>query len=818
MDIIDKIFGNYSERQVKKIIPIAEKIMSLDEEYGKLTDEELKNKTIEFKEKISQGKTLDDILIDAFATVREASWRILKMKHYKEQLIGGIVLHQGRIAEMKTGEGKTLVATLPAYLNALEGKGVHVITVNDYLAERDKEEMGQVYEFLGLTTGVVLNQMQAPERRAAYNSDITYGTNSEYGFDYLRDNMVVRKEEKVQRPLNFAIVDEVDSIFVDEARTPLIISGEGKESTEFYKIADHFAKTLILEEDYTIDEKTKAVILSEQGVEKAEIYYGVENFADDVNLSLQHHTVQALKANYGMKNSVDYIVRDGEILIVDSFTGRVMDGRRFSDGLHQAIEAKEEVDIKEENQTLATITYQNYFKIYNKISGMTGTAQTEEEEFREVYGLDVVVIPTHKPIKRIDRDDLMYKTEMDKFKAIVNDIVETHKKGQPTLVGTTSIEKSELISFMLKRRGVPHQVLNAKHHKKEAEIVSHAGEVGAVTIATNMAGRGTDIKLTKEAEERGGLKVIGTERHESRRIDNQLRGRSGRQGDVGESIFYISLEDEIIKRFAPERLENVMSKVKIEEEGPIQIKKVTDLIKHAQKNVEANNFETRKNVLKYDDVMNKQRIIVYKQRNEVLDKEDISKNILYMIKEVMYKETEIHLTEDKNKKLSEKDLENLIKYMEGTFFQVNTFKIEDFKNMTKAEVQETIYKAACEVYSEKEEILKDNLRIMERSILLKVVDYRWIDHLENMENLKQYINLQSYNQKDPSQMYQLMSSDMFDEMIYNIKLDTIKYVLKIEIKLFKTANPESKEENLEEIKIDSSKDQLSKDEVESKEI
>src|SRR3712207_2065216 len=578
MGLFEKIFGTYSQRELKKIAPIINRIESYEKEFEKLTDEQLKNKTEEFKEMIRSGKTLDDILPEAFAVAREASWRVLGMKHFREQLIGGIVLHQGRIAEMKTGEGKTLVATLPAYLNALSGEGVHVITVNDYLAKRDRDQMAQLYEFLGLTTGVIIHDLDNEQRREAYNCDITYGTNNEFGFDYLRDNMVVYKEERVQRNLNFCIVDEVDSILIDEARTPLIISGEGDNSTDFYKVADFFAKTL-KEDDYTVDEKTKSVILTEKGIEKAEKFFHLDNYGDADNMQIQHHVVQALKANYNMKRDKDYMVKDNEVIIVDEFTGRLMEGRRYSDGLHQAIEAKENVKIQKESKTLATITFQNYFRMYTKLSGMTGTAQTEESEFREIYGLDVIVIPTHRPIARIDAPDVVYKSEKAKFKAIVNEIAETYKKKQPVLVGTVSIEKSELLSDMLKRKGVPHQVLNAKYHEKEAEIISHAGEKGMVTIATNMAGRGTDIKLGEGVEEVGGLKVIGTERHESRRIDNQLRGRSGRQGDPGYSRFYVSLEDDLMRIFASERLQGVVERLGLTDEDAIESRLVTNAIR-----------------------------------------------------------------------------------------------------------------------------------------------------------------------------------------------------------------------------------------------
>ncbi len=593
MGLFDKIFGSYSDREVKRITPIVDKIDSLGPEMEKLSDEELKQKTFEFKDRYAKGESLDDMLPEAFAVCREASTRVLGMKHYREQLIGGTVLHQGRIAEMKTGEGKTLVATLPVYLNAIAGKGVHVITVNDYLATRDKEWMGQLYEFLGLTTGVIVHGLTNDQRREAYNADITYGTNNEFGFDYLRDNMVIYKEERVQRPLHYCIVDEVDSILIDEARTPLIISGAGSKSTDLYKIADFFVKKL-REEDYTIDEKAHAAMLTDKGVAEAEKAFGIENYADANNMELQHHITQALKANYVMKRDKDYMVKDDEIAIVDEFTGRLMEGRRYSDGLHQAIEAKEGVKVQRESKTLATITFQNYFRMYTKLAGMTGTALTEETEFREIYGLDVVVIPTHRPVQREDHSDLVFKTAKGKYDAIVEEIIETHKTGQPVLVGTTSIEKSEYLSSLLKKKGVPHKVLNARYHEQEAEIVSHAGELGNITIATNMAGRGTDIKLGEGVLEVGGLKIIGTERHESRRIDNQLRGRSGRQGDKGHSRFYISLEDDLMRIFGSEKLQSVVDRLGLEETEAIESKMVTKSIENAQKKVEGNNFDIRK--------------------------------------------------------------------------------------------------------------------------------------------------------------------------------------------------------------------------------
>ena len=627
MGFLEKLFGTYSEREVKKLHINADKIEALDESMQKLTDEELKAKTIEFKDRIQKGESLDSILPEAFAVCREASSRVLGMKHFRVQLLGGMVLHQGRIAEMKTGEGKTLVATLPAYLNGLTGKGVHVITVNDYLAKTQMEEMGVLYNFLGLSTGCIIHGITPEQRRAAYACDITYGTNNEFGFDYLRDNMVIHMQERVQRELNFCIVDEVDSILIDEARTPLNISGMGDKSTKFYNVADNFVKTLLNEKDFTIDEKANAVLLTEDGIHKAEKYFGIENYADSNNLELQHYVTQALKANYTMRADKDYMVKDNEIMIIDEFTGRLMEGRRYSDGLHQAIEAKEGVRIQRESKTLATITFQNYFRMYSKLSGMTGTALTEENEFREIYNLDVIVIPTNRPVQRIDRSDMVYKNTSGKYQAIIEEIVKSHEKGQPVLVGTASVDRSEFISSLLKKRGIKHQVLNAKYHEQEAEIISHAGELGMVTIATNMAGRGTDIKLGEGVIEAGGLKVIGTERHESRRIDNQLRGRSGRQGDAGESIFFISLEDDLMRIFGSERIQGVIEKLGLEDTEAIESKMVTKAIENAQKKVEGNNFDIRKNLLGYDDVMNLQREVIYRQRTEVLEGKNLKEQI-----------------------------------------------------------------------------------------------------------------------------------------------------------------------------------------------
>ncbi|MEG1415086.1 MAG: preprotein translocase subunit SecA [Clostridium sp.] len=778
MNFFRKLFGSYSDKEVKRIQPIVDQIEALDESMQALTDEELKAKTAEFKERLANGETLDDILVEAFAVVREAAYRVLNMKHYNVQLIGGIVLHQGRISEMRTGEGKTLVATTAAYLNALSGKGVHVVTVNDYLARRDSEEMGQIYEFLGLTTGVIIHGLDASERRAAYNADITYGTNNEFGFDYLRDNMVIFKEERVQRPLNFAIVDEVDSILIDEARTPLIISGEGDKSTHLYSYADGFVKTLTREEDFTVDEKQRGILMTDKGVEKAEKFFSLDNYADPENMEIQHHVIQALKAHNLMQRDIDYVVRDGEIIIVDEFTGRLMDGRRYSDGLHQAIEAKEGVKIERESKTLATITFQNYFRIYNKISGMTGTAQTEEAEFREIYGLDVVVIPTNKPVQRDDYADIVYKTEKAKFNAIVDDIVEISKTGQPMLVGTISIEKSELLSSMLKRRGVKHQVLNAKHHEKEAEIISHAGEKGMVTIATNMAGRGTDIKLGEGAEPAGGLMIIGTERHESRRIDNQLRGRSGRQGDRGASRFYISLEDDLMRLFGSERIKDVTEKLGLADDEPIESKMVSNAIEQAQKRVEGNNFDVRKNVLQYDNVMNKQRQIIYGQRSQVLEGENFKEHITEMIRGVVDAAVDAHLPANVNE--DQWDYEGLIKYLSDVAYIDSLMDVEEAKKLSRSELTTVINDKMDEIYAAKEEEIGENIREIERVVLLRVVDTKWMDHIDAMDKLKQGIGLRAYRQKDPAVEYRFEGMNMFEEMIFAIKEDTVRYLYRVQ--------------------------------------
>ena len=781
MGLFGGLFKSYSEREVNRIKPIVDKIEALDGSMSKLTDEELKNKTVEFKQRLANGETLDDILVEAFATVREASWRVLQMKHYREQLIGGIVLHQGRIAEMKTGEGKTLVATLPAYLNALSGNGVHIITVNDYLAKRDMEWMSQIYNFLGLTTGVIVHELTNDQRREAYCSDITYGTNNEFGFDYLRDNMVIYKEERVQRQLNFCIVDEVDSILIDEARTPLIISGAGEKSTEFYKVADYFVKTLREEEDYTIDEEANAVMLTDSGVEKAERAFKLDNYADADNMALQHYVTQALKANYSMRRDKDYMVKDGEVIIVDEFTGRLMEGRRYSDGLHQAIEAKEGVKIARESKTLATITFQNYFRMYNKLSGMTGTALTEENEFREIYGLDVIVVPTHRPVQRVDNADIVFKNEKGKFNAIVEDIIETHKTGQPILVGTVSIEKSEELSKILKKRGIPHQVLNAKYHEQEAEIISHAGELGMVTIATNMAGRGTDIKLGEGVVEVGGLKIIGTARHESRRIDNQLRGRSGRQGDPGSSTFYISLDDDLMRIFGSDKIQAVVDKIGLEDDDAIENKIITKQIENAQKKVEGNNFNIRKTLLGYDDVMNMQREVIYKQRAQVLEGEDLKDQILNMTSDVISNAVLSHLNGVEGDDV-EVEMKKLIAYLDDICIPDNRVTVEELMKITNDEIIEKYKSIATEIYNGKEEEFgSEKMREIERVILLRTVDSKWMNHIDNMDHLKQGMGLRAFKQQDPVQAYQMEGSEMFDEMIQGIKTDTVKYIFHVQM-------------------------------------
>ncbi len=849
MGIFNKIFKSYSEKEVKRVMPIVEKINGLEEEISKLTDEELKNKTNIFKKELEEEKTLDDLLPEAFAVVREASKRVLGMRHFDVQLIGGIILHQGRIAEMKTGEGKTLVATLPVYLNALTGKGVHVVTVNDYLAKRDSEWMGKLYKFLGLSVGLVIAGMNPKEKQEAYACDITYGTNNEFGFDYLRDNMVIYKNQLVQRGLNYAIVDEIDSILIDEARTPLIISGRANQSSDLYKKANDFVKRLtpkvIVEEDvkdeaqaednekydYIVDLKAKSASLTQKGIKKAEEEFHLENFNDIENSTLVHHVNQALRAHGVMKRDIDYIVKDGEVLIVDEFTGRIMYGRRYNNGLHQAIEAKEGVKIADESKTLATITFQNYFRMYDKLSGMTGTAMTEEAEFEEIYNLDVIEIPTNKPMIRDDQNDVIYKNENAKFNAIVESIKASHEKGQPVLVGTVSIEKSEKLSRILKKEGIKHEVLNAKFHEKEAEIVAQAGKFGAVTIATNMAGRGTDIMLggnseylakqemkknkvpenlieesntyyetddqdilrareefkklekkydeeIKEEKEKviaaGGLKIIGTERHESRRIDNQLRGRSGRQGDPGESKFYIGLDDDLMKIFGGDMITKVYNTMGMDENVPIENKLISNAVESAQKKVEGRNFSIRKNVLKYDDVMNAQREIIYEQRREVLDGENLKDNILNMIKSLS---EEVVLTyfageEEANVEALDMDIQN-------TFgIEMSDFIKEHVKD-SKA-IIEKLQQAALDKYTAKEEdIGSEDLRELERVVMLKVVDQKWMDHIDAMDELKDGIGLRAYGQQDPVVKYRIEGMDMFEEMVLDIKHDVVKILMNL---------------------------------------
>ena len=803
MSFLEKIFGNYSEKELKKINPVVDKIESYDSTMQALTDEELRAKTEEFKGRLAAGETLDDLLPEAFAAVREAAWRVRQMKPFRVQLIGGIVLHQGRIAEMKTGEGKTLVAVMPAYLNALEGKGVHIVTVNDYLASRDADWMGEIFRFMGLSVGVILNGLTSAERQAAYACDITYATNNELGFDYLRDNMVVRIENIVQRGLHYAIIDEVDSILIDEARTPLIISGSGTKSTQLYEIADAFAKRLkkgrILNEedalnplikeeikeegDFVVDEKAKTVTLTQQGVEKAEKFFNIENLSDPENIEILHHINNALKANYNMFKDQNYVVQNDEILIVDEFTGRIMPGRRYSDGLHQAIEAKEHVKVKRESKTLATITFQNFFNKYEKKSGMTGTAQTEEAEFRNIYNMDVVCIPTNKPVIRVDRTDVVYTTEAGKFRAVVNDIKEAHEKGQPVLVGTVTIEKSELLSAMLKREGIPHQVLNAKYHEKEAEIIALAGQKNAVTIATNMAGRGTDIQLGEGVKELGGLKIIGTERHESRRIDNQLRGRAGRQGDPGESRFFISMEDDLMRLFGSDKTKEMIEKMGIGEDEPIEHGMLAKAIESAQKKVEGNNFAIRKRLLEYDEVMNEQREIIYGERKRVLMGENLRDSIQNMIDQIIDRIADRYIADD-----TPVDQWDMLGFNEGIHEVIpvkGSFMIpEDKKStVTKDSFKDDMQKIAHRLYELKEKEINDDekMRELERVIMLKVIDSRWMDHIDDMDQMRQGISLQSYAQKDPLIEYKYASYDMFEEMSNSIQLDTVKTLYRVRV-------------------------------------
>ena len=799
MSIFSKIFGTHSQHEVKRIIPIVDKIEALAPEFEKLTDDELKAKTPEFKARLEKGETLDDLLPEAYATVREAATRVLGMRHYRVQLIGGVILHQGRITEMRTGEGKTLVSTLPAYLNALEGKGVHIVTVNDYLAKRDAEWMGQVHEFLGLTVGVILNSMDNDERREAYNCDITYATNNELGFDYLRDNMVVYKEELVQRELHYAIIDEVDSVLIDEARTPLIISGQSGKSTKLYEACDIFVKQLtkgtakelskmdiIMNEeeqetgDYVVDEKDKNVNLTEEGVRKAERFFQVKNLADPDNLELQHNINLALRAHSLMFKDKDYVVKDDEVLIVDEFTGRIMPGRRFSDGLHQAIEAKEHVKVKRESKTLATITFQNFFNKYAKKSGMTGTALTEEKEFRDIYEMDVVEVPTNLPVARIDYEDAVYKTKEEKFNAVVADIVAAHEKGQPVLVGTINIDTSEYLSEKLKKKGIPHKVLNAKFHELEAEIIADAGQMGAVTIATNMAGRGTDIKLGDGVKELGGLKIIGTERHESRRIDNQLRGRAGRQGDPGESRFYISLEDDLMRLFGSERLMGLFSAMPDGEQ--IEHKMLSNAIESAQKKIEGNNFGIRKNLLEFDRVNNEQREVIYKERRKVLDGENMRDTIYKMITDVVEKcVSSIIGDESSPEEWDIAELNNVIRPIIP--IKKIVLSDEELKHGSKDELIQRLKEEAVKVYEAKEAEFPeaDQIREVERIILLKVIDRKWMDHIDDMDQLRQGIGLQAYGQRDPVVEYKFAGFEMFDSMIDAITEETVKALTHIQI-------------------------------------
>ena len=852
MGLIEKIFGNYSQKEIRRIDPLVKKVLALEDTYRNMSEEELRSQTAVLKERLANGETLDDILPEAFAACREACDRVLDMRPYPVQVIGGIILHQGRIAEMKTGEGKTLVETLPAYLNALSGKGVHIVTVNDYLAKRDSEWMGKVFSYMGLSVGLVIHGVENDQRREAYACDITYGTNNEFGFDYLRDNMVTYKENLVQRGFNYAIVDEVDSILIDEARTPLIISGRGDKSTDLYQKADRFVRTLTamrvkeqdekqetdtVDADYIVDEKAKTATITPRGAEKAEKYFNVENINDADNMTLLHHINQAIKAHGVMKRDVDYVVKDGEVIIVDEFTGRLMLGRRYNDGLHQAIEAKEGVTVARENRTLATITFQNYFRMYRKLSGMTGTAMTEVDEFREIYGLDVVEIPTNKPVIREDLPDVVYKTEGAKFRAVINEIVDAHAKNQPVLVGTISIEKSEILSNMLKKRGISHNVLNAKHHDREAEIVAQAGVPGAVTIATNMAGRGTDIMLggnaeflakaemrkqgydeeminaatayfetgaedilaarafyhelykrfkeeiaprAEEAKNAGGLYIIGTERHESRRIDNQLRGRSGRQGDPGKTRFYISLEDDLMRLFGGDRLQSLMDTLKIEEDMPIDAKLISSSIESAQRKVEGRNFEMRKNVLKFDDVMNKQREIIYGQRSKVLEGEDLKEDIAKMREESVRKTVDTYLASDEDRE--NWNLGGLRDYYRGWLLTDGDLRYsdEEFAKLTKEDVYNAVLERMEGLYAFREkEFGEENMRELERVCLLRNVDLKWMDHIDDMSDLKQGMYLRGYGQHDPVVEYRIEGFEMFDSMIEAIREDTVKMLLTV---------------------------------------
>ena len=869
MSFLKKIFGTSSQREVKAIMPLVEKIEALEDEYKALTDQQLQAKTPEFQQRLKDGETLDDILPEAFAACREAAWRVLGMRPYRVQLIGGIILHQGRIAEMKTGEGKTLVATLPAYLNALAGKGVHIVTVNDYLAKRDSEWMGKVYRFMGLTVGLVIHGVMGPAKKAAYDADITYGTNNEFGFDYLRDNMAIYSQELVQRGHSFAIVDEVDSILIDEARTPLIISGQGEKSTQLYTVVDQFVSKLTcqriakvddkeeedvnIDADYIVDEKARTATLTARGIKKAEQAFNIENLADPENTTLSHHINQAIKAHGVMKRDIDYVVKDGQVIIVDEFTGRLMFGRRYNEGLHQAIEAKEHVEVANESKTLATITFQNYFRLYDKLSGMTGTAMTEQEEFGTIYELDIVEIPTNKPVQRIDHHDVVYKTEAGKLRAVVRQIEECHEKGQPVLVGTVSIEKSEELSDMLKRKGIKHNVLNAKNHEKEAEIVAQAGKLGAVTVATNMAGRGTDIMLGGNAEylakadlrkagmsdeliaeatgyaetdnqeildarkmfadaeakykseikeeaekvrEVGGLFILGTERHESRRIDNQLRGRAGRQGDPGESRFYLSLEDDIMRLFGSERVMGMMEKLGVDEDTPIEQKMLTNAIENAQKQVESRNFQTRKNVLQYDDVMNTQREVIYKERRKVLDGEDLQESIQNMLHNTVENAIRGHMGEQKH--MSAESFREATALFHTMFLQPGELALtdEELQNYNEEQLVELVENRAKEVYAAKEqEIGSPLMRELERVLMLRVVDEYWMDQIDAMNDLKQGIGLRAYAQTDPVVAYKKEGYEMFEQMVAAIQEETLRRLFLVRLR----KNEEVKRERVAKI-------------------
>ena len=799
MGLMQKLFGTHSEHELKRIYPIVDKVESYHDAMGALSDEQLKGKTKEFKERLAKGETLDDILPEAYAVVREAGKRVLGMEHYRVQIIGGIILHQGRIAEMRTGEGKTLVSTLPAYLNALTEEGVLVVTVNDYLAKRDAEWMGQIHKFLGLSVGIVLHDMKDDERRAAYACDITYVTNNELGFDYLRDNMAIYKEQIVLRGLKYCIIDEVDSVLIDEARTPLIISGQSGKSTKLYELCDVLARQLVrgeykgemtkmqaimqeeIEEDgdFIVNEKDKVVNLTEQGIHKVEQFFHIDNYADPENLEIQHNVTLALRAHNLMFRDKDYVVKDDEVLIVDEFTGRIMPGRRYSDGLHQAIEAKEHVKVKRESKTLATITFQNFFNKFEKKAGMTGTALTEEKEFREIYNMDVVEVPTNKPVQRIDYDDAVYKTKKGKFNAVVQSVIESHEKGQPVLVGTITIETSELVSEMLRKKGIPHNVLNAKFHEKEAEIVAEAGKHGAVTIATNMAGRGTDIKLDDEARAAGGLKIIGTERHESRRIDNQLRGRAGRQGDPGESRFYISLEDDLMRLFGQERLMNVFNKLGVGEDEQIEHKMLSNAIESAQKKIETNNYGIRSHLLEYDQVMNEQREIIYAERNRVLNGESMRNSVLKMITDFVESVVNCCINDDKDAK--EWDYKEINELLLPTIPLAPVEYNDTIKN--KNELLHSLKEQAVKFYEDKEALFTEpeQIREIERVVLLKVIDRKWMDHIDDMDQLKQGIGLQAYGQKDPVIQYKMMGYDMFDTMTQGITEDTVRLLMHIQV-------------------------------------